>query len=115
MDLLGDHAEFARQVDDPPLALPREVVAEQFSDEAQVTHQLADPRRGEAAATSRRDEALGVEPRGDLCEVKSFAVQPRDTLRQAANIFQLCINCDRPGDLVVGLEPALPYDRHVVK
>src|SRR5438270_2690601 len=99
MDLLRNNAALPRQVGDPPLALSREIVAEQFPDEAQVTHQVADPRRGVSAAAPRRDEALGVEPLGDLCEVKSFAVQLCNELRQVANICQLCISCDRPGDL----------------
>ena len=43
MDLLGGHAQLARQVKDPPLVLSHEFVAEQLPDETQVTHQLADP------------------------------------------------------------------------
>src|SRR5881398_2795020 len=94
MDLLRNDAELPRQVGDPPLVLPHEIIAEQFPDETQVTHQVADPRRTESAAAAGRDEALGVEPLGDLCEVKSFAVQLCNALRQVPNVTQLCINRD---------------------
>src|SRR3954452_18919562 len=113
MDLLRTDAELPCQVGDPPLILPHEIVAEQFPDETQITHQVADPRRAESAAAARRDEALGVEPLGDLCEAKSLAVHLCNTLRQVPNVAQLCINRNWPGDLVAGREAALPHDRHV--
>jgi hypothetical protein len=37
VDLLRNDAEFPRQVGNPPLIFPHEVVAEQFTDEAQIT------------------------------------------------------------------------------
>src|SRR5262249_11437020 len=66
VDLLGDDAESPGQVGDPPFVLTDEVVAEQLTDEAEITDQRPDRSRRERAASTRRHETLGVEPRGDL-------------------------------------------------
>ena len=43
VDLLRDDAELPSQVGNPPFVLADEVVAKQFSDQAQITHQDLDP------------------------------------------------------------------------
>jgi hypothetical protein len=69
VDLLGDHAELPAQVGDPPFVLTDEVVAEQLSDEAEITDQRPDRSRRERAASARGHGPLRVEPRGDLGQV----------------------------------------------
>ena len=67
-DLPRDDAEFPGQVGNPPLILLEEVIAEQFTHEAEVTHQRADRGLLEDAATARRDEPFVVESGRDLRE-----------------------------------------------
>src|SRR5262249_33447869 len=113
--LLGDDAEFPGQVGDPPFVLTDEVGAEQFSDEAKFTYQRPDRSRGEHAATTRGNETLGVESRGDLRQVKSLLMEFLDPSREASKILQLLISADRPRDLMVCRDATVPNDRLLVE
>ncbi len=115
VDLLRNHAEFPSQVRNPPFVLPDQVVAKQFSHQAQVTHQRSDPALCENATTARWNETLVVEFSGDLRPVKSLLMELRDSFREAPVIFQLLISADWSSDLVLGRKAAVPNNRHLVE
>ena len=115
VDLLGDDAESPGQVGDPPLVRTDEVVAEEFPHQAKITDQRPDRSCRERAPTARGNETLGVESRGDLRQVQSLLMELLDSVREASKVFPLLIPADRPSDLMVCRDAAVPNDRHLVE
>jgi hypothetical protein len=113
-DLLRDDAEFLGQVGNPPFIFLDEIIAEQLTNQAQVTHQRADRGFGEDAATARGDETFVVESGSDLRKLEALAVELPDPFREASKILELSIGADGAGDLMLSSHTSLPDDRDMI-
>ena len=64
----------------------------------------------ELAATLRRAESFPVQAVGDLRRRVSLVAQRRDPLHELVEVAELLVGLDRPDDLMLAGETAMPMD-----